>query len=264
MTTPPEPTQRRFAGKTAIVTGASRGIGASTARKLSEEGANVVLAARSVDALGEVCAAIEARGGVALSVPTDVSDPSDLARLAAGACERFGGIDVLVNNAGVLPAAARSEDIALADWERVLRINLTGPWMLANLCRAAMLARGGGVVVNVTSTAAFYPSVGLSAYNASKAALTLVSKGLALEWARDGIRVVVVAPGKVDTELGQPVLEYTQRRGARLNPLGRVGHPDEVAELIAYAASGQAGYMTGNVLVVDGGEVTATGADLAR
>lgn len=259
MTTP-----GRYVGKTVIVTGASRGIGAAVARRLGAEGANVVLAARSVAALDAVRADVEAAGASALVVATDAAEPEDLERLVAEAQAVFGGIHVLVNNAGALPIAARSEQMPFADWERILRINLTAPWLLANLCHRAMVAAGGGVVVNVTSTAAFYPSVGLSSYNASKVALTMVSKGLALEWARDGIRVVAIAPGKVDTDLGQPVLAHTKRRGLRVNPLGRVGQPDEVADLIAYVASDAAGYMTGTVITLDGGEVAATGADQGR
>jgi NAD(P)-dependent dehydrogenase (short-subunit alcohol dehydrogenase family) len=254
----------RFAGKTAIVTGASRGIGAAVARRLGAEGANVVLAARSADVLEAVRADVEATGAAALAVATDVAQPEQLEHLVSAAQARFDAIHVLVNNAGMLPAATRSEHIPLAEWEQVLRLNLTSPWLLANLCRPAIAAAGGGVVVNVTSTAALYPSVGLSPYNASKAALTMVTKGLALEWARDAIRVVAVAPGKIDTDLSRPVLDYTKNRRLRVNPLGRIGHPDEVAELVAYAASDSAGYMTGNVITFDGGEVAATGADQGR
>lgn len=257
-------TGRRFAGRTALVTGASRGIGAATAARLAAEGANVVLAARSADALEGVAAEIRATGASAISVPTDLADPEQLRLLVDAALAEYAGLDVLVNNAGVLPPPTRSHQLPLDDWERTLRLNLTAPWLLANLCHEPMAAAGGGVVVNVTSTAAFYPSVGLSAYNASKAGLTLVSKGLALEWARDNIRVVTVAPGKTDTELAQPVLDYATRTGRRVNPLGRVAHPDEVAGLIAFAASDDASFMTGNVLTIDGGELAGTGADQGR
>lgn len=254
----------RFAGRTALVTGASRGIGAATATRLAAEGANVVLAARSADALERVVAEICAAGGSAISVPTDLTDLEQLRRLVDATLVEYAGLDVLVNNAGVLPSPTRSHELPLEEWDRTLRINLTAPWLLANLCREPMAAVGRGVVVNVASTAAFYPSVGLSAYNASKAGLTLVSKGLALEWARDNIRVVVVAPGKTDTELAQPVLDYTAGTGRRVNPLGRVAHPDEVAGLIAFAASDDAAFMTGNVLAIDGGELAGTGADQGR
>jgi NAD(P)-dependent dehydrogenase (short-subunit alcohol dehydrogenase family) len=254
----------RYTGKTAIITGASRGIGAAVAKRLALEGSNVVLAARSVNDLEAVRDEITELGGAAVAVETDAADPDQLERLVGAATSTFGPVNVLVNNAGVLPPAARSQDISLAEWDRVLRLNLTAPWLLANLCRPVMATVGGGVVINVTSTAAFYPSVGLASYNASKAALTMVSKVLALEWARDGIRVIAVAPGKVDTALVQPVLDFSERKGLRLNPLGRVATTEELAELVAYLASDGASYITGSVITFDGGEVAATGADQGR
>jgi NAD(P)-dependent dehydrogenase (short-subunit alcohol dehydrogenase family) len=113
----------------------------------------------------------------------------------------------------------------------------------------------GGVVVNVTSIAALYPSVGFAAYNASKAALTMLTKTLALEWAADGIRVVGVAPGRVDTAMVEPILRWDEKQGRRPNPLGRVGQPEEVAELIAFLAGDRARYVTGSIITIDGGEV---------
>lgn len=248
----------------AIVTGASRGIGAATARRLAADGARVVVAARSAGDLDAVVAAIRADGGEATAVVTDATDLAQLDALVEVTLATYGGIDVLVNNAGVLPPAVRSERLPVEEWEAALRINLTAPWYLATRCHAAMKAAGGGVVVNITSSAALYPSVGLSAYNGSKAAMTMVSKTLALEWARDGIRVVALAPGKVDTALVAPVLEFVQRAGQRVNPLGRVGEPEEVAALVAFVVSDEAAYLTGNVITLDGGEVAATGADAAR
>ncbi|MGE3448789.1 MAG: SDR family NAD(P)-dependent oxidoreductase [Microbacteriaceae bacterium] len=252
------------APRTIIVTGASRGIGAVTARRLARGGANLVLAARSEPDLGDVAEEITRDGGRALVVPTDTADLDQLAALVGHAVDEFGGIDVLVNNAGVLPPAHRSVEIDVEEWERVLRLNLTSPWRLANLCHPWMRAAGGGVVVNVTSSAGFYPSVGLAPYNASKAALAMLTKGLALEWAGDGVRVVGVAPGKIDTALIQPIVAFTERRGLRLNPIGRLGAADEVAALIEFVVSDDAGFMTGTVITLDGGEVAATGADAAR
>jgi NAD(P)-dependent dehydrogenase (short-subunit alcohol dehydrogenase family) len=114
-------------------------------------------------------------------------------------------------------------------------------------------------VVNISSTAALYPSVGFSAYNASKAALSMLTRTLALEWARDGIRVVGVAPGKVDTAMVRPIVDYGARNGLPLNPLDRIGRPEEVAALVAYLASDRAAYITGSIVTIDGGEVLATG-----
>jgi NAD(P)-dependent dehydrogenase (short-subunit alcohol dehydrogenase family) len=252
-------------GRVAVLTGASRGIGAATARRLAADGATLVLAARSVEGLRSVADEVEAAGGRTLVVPTDVTDLADLDALVAQTLARFGRLDVLVNNAGVLPEAARSERVTVEEWRRTLDLNVTGPWYLACRAKEAMVESGnGGVVVNVTSTASLYPSVGFSAYNASKAALTMLTKSLALEWARDGIRVLGVAPGKVDTALVQPIVRFSERNELRLNPLGRIGRPDEVADLVAYLVSDRASYMTGSIITIDGGEVVASGADMAR
>jgi NAD(P)-dependent dehydrogenase (short-subunit alcohol dehydrogenase family) len=251
--------------RVALVTGASRGIGAATAVRLAADGYAVVLAARSIDLLEGVNERIASAGGTCVVVRTDVSRIADLDALIAQVEAQFGHLNVLVNNAGALPEATRAEHMSLADWQRALDLNLTAPWYLASRCKDLMVRSGmGGVVVNVTSSAAFYPSVGFTAYNASKAALAMVTRTLALEWARHKIRVVGVAPGKVDTELVQPVLEYGERRNIRVNPLGRVGLPEEVAELVCFLASDRAAYITGSVITIDGGEVAATGADLAR
>jgi NAD(P)-dependent dehydrogenase (short-subunit alcohol dehydrogenase family) len=249
----------------AIVTGASRGIGAATARRLAADGMAVVLAARSADDLAALAAGIAADAGVAHVVPTDVTDMDALDTLVAAAMTRFGRIDVLVNNAGMLPKATRAERMMIDDWRLALDLNLTGPWYLACRAKEAMAGGGrGGVIVNVTSTAALYPSVGFSAYNASKAALSMVTRTLALEWASEGVRVVGVAPGKVDTALVAPILAYSDKRQLPLNPMGRIGEPGEVAALIAYLVSERAAYMTGSIVTIDGGEVLASGSDQTR
>jgi NAD(P)-dependent dehydrogenase (short-subunit alcohol dehydrogenase family) len=239
--------------RVAVVTGASRGIGSATARRLAADGCAVVLAARSTDDLETVRKEIDATNGEALVVQTDISDLAALDDLVAATLARFGRLDVLVNNAGVLPPATRAEKVTAEEWRRALDLNLTGPWYLA--CRAKEAMRDGGVIINVTSTAASYPSVGFSAYNASKAALTMLTKTLALEWAADGIRVLGVAPGRVDTVMVEPILRWDEKQGRRPNPLGRVGRPEEVAELITFLAGDNAAYVTGTIVTIDGGEV---------
>jgi len=244
--------------RVAIVTGASQGIGAATAHALAADGCVVALAARSADRLDAVAGEIGRAGGIAEAIVTDVADPDALDHLVEETVRRFGRLDLLVNNAAVMPAATRSEKMTLEAWSAALAVNLTGPWWLANRARDAMAATGdGGVIVNVTSTAATYPSAGFVAYNASKAALAMLTRTLALEWARDRIRVVGIAPGKIDTPMVEPIVAYAQRRGEPLNPLGRVGRPDEVASLISYIASERAAFMTGSVVTLDGGELLA-------
>lgn len=242
--------------RVAIVTGASQGIGAATARRLAAGGCAVVLAARSTERLETVAGEIVRAGGIAETVTTDVASTDDLDRLVDETMARFGRLDVLVNNAGMMPAATRSEKTSLEAWSGAIAVNLTGPWWLANRAHDAMVSTGdGGVVVNITSTAATYPSVGFAAYNATKAALSMLTRTLALEWARDGIRVVGVAPGKIDTPMVEPIVAHAERRGDPLNPLGRVGRPDEVASLISYLASDLSSFMTGSIVTLDGGEL---------
>lgn len=250
-------TEQNLIGKIALVTGASRGIGAATAHRLAAAGATVVLAARNQAALAEVRTAIESTGGTALSVPTDIADEAALAALMGAVDEKWGRLDILVNNAGVLPPARRLERVDRTEWDAVIALNLTAPWYLST--RAHELMKDGGAIVNVSSTAAAYPSIGLATYNVSKAALAMLTRCCALEWARHRIRVNAVMPGKVDTAMVGPILDYVKKQGMSINPLGRVGEPEEVAELIAFLVGDAAGYITGTTVAIDGGEVTAAG-----
>jgi NAD(P)-dependent dehydrogenase (short-subunit alcohol dehydrogenase family) len=241
--------------RVALVTGASRGIGAATAEALARNGTAVGLVARSTAALEAVADRIRAAGGTAMSIAADLGDSDAVEALLPRVIAEYGGVDVLVNNAGILPAATRSERLSRSDWEHVIAVNLTAPWLLASRAHDSMAARGGGVVVNITSTASFYPSIGLAHYCSAKAALEMTTKVLALEWARDGIRVLGVAPGRVDTDLVRPIVAWDEKRGARPNPLGRLGRPAEVAGMIAFLCSDEAAYLTGTTVVVDGGEL---------
>ncbi len=257
----------------ALVTGASRGIGAATAVRLANDGYDLVLAARSAAGLATTAEQVRAGGGRAIAVPTDLVDAASVDALvevvlAEVTDAQHPGWRILVNNAGLLPATSRSEKYSRADWDAVLDLNLTTPWYLACRAKEAMTSERagekGGVVVNIASTAGFYPSRGLTAYNVSKAALLMLTRALALEWARDGVRVVGVAPGKVDTELVEPILAWVERTGSPLNPLDRIGRPEEVADLVSFLCDRRAAYITGTIVTIDGGELLATGTDLAR
>jgi NAD(P)-dependent dehydrogenase (short-subunit alcohol dehydrogenase family) len=173
-----------------------------------------------------------------------------------------GGLDILVNNAGALPEAKPAGDVSWAEWDTTLSLNLSAPWYLA--CRARELMTSGGVIVNNASTASYYPSRGLVAYNVSKSALIMLTRVLALEWARDGIRVVGVAPGKVDTDLVQPILRWSEKRSLPLNPMRRIGGDGEVADLVAFLVSDEARYITGVTVPIDGGELLTAGSEPGR
>lgn len=251
---------RSVDGCCALVTGASRGIGAAIARRLAEEGIDVVLAARSAPEIETLAHALSADHGVrAVAVTADMADRRSLAHLVDRVGDEFGRLDILVNNAGVLPAAGRAERTGWEEWDAALALNLSAPWYLS--CRAKELMQGGGVVVNNASTASYYPSRGLVAYNVSKSAMVMLTRVLALEWAREGVRVVGVAPGKIDTALVEPVLRWVEKNDLPVNPLGRVGCDREVADLVAYLVSDRAGYITGVTVPIDGGELLTGGVD---
>jgi NAD(P)-dependent dehydrogenase (short-subunit alcohol dehydrogenase family) len=249
-------------GRRALVTGASRGIGAAIARKLAQQGADIVLAARSVGPIEALAEELCGMGVRALAVPTDMTDRVALQELMDRVGEAFGGLEILVNNAGVLPLASRAENLAWDAWDATLALNLSAPWFLA--CRAKELMGRGGVVVNNASTAAYFPSRGLVAYNVSKSAMIMLTRVLALEWAREGVRVVGVAPGKIDTELVAPIVAWTEKHEMPLNPLRRIGTDTEVADLVAFLVSDRAGYITGITVPIDGGELLTAGSEPGR
>jgi NAD(P)-dependent dehydrogenase (short-subunit alcohol dehydrogenase family) len=252
----------RFDGRRVLVTGASRGIGAAIARRFAELGADVAVTARSVGAVQGLAGELRQAGTRAVAVPADLTDRDSLRTLAERVGEEFGGLDVLVNNAGMLPEAALAGAVGWAEWDQVIGLNLSAPWYLA--CRAKELMGDGGVVVNNASTASYYPSRGLVAYNVSKAALVMLTRVLALEWARDGVRVVGIAPGKIDTELVQPILRWAEKTERPLNPMRRIGQDREVADLVAFLASPQAGFITGVTVPIDGGELLSAGSETGR
>lgn len=251
-----------LAGRRALVTGASRGIGVAIARRLAERGADVVLTARSVSAIEALAEDLAKRGTRTLAIQADMTDRDSLDALLAQVAEKVGGLDILVNNAGALPAAKPAHEVTWAEWDTTLSLNLSAPWYLS--CRARDLMQGGGVIVNNASTASYYPSRGLVAYNVSKSALVMLTRVLALEWARDGIRVVGIAPGKVDTELVQPILLWSEKRQLPLNPMQRIGGVDEIADLVAFLVSDHAGYITGVTIPIDGGELLTAGSEPGR
>jgi glucose 1-dehydrogenase len=236
----------------ALVTGGGTGIGAATARAAAREGAAVALVGRRTEPLESVVAEIEAAGGRAVALGADLSRPESCDWVVQRAAAALGGLDLLFNNAALFRPGAVSE-AEPGDWDEHFAVNLRAP---ALLCRAAYphLKEAGGVVVNNLSTLAQRPVAGVAAYSATKAALLSLTGTLALEWAADGIRVVAVSPGVVDTPIHSP---GNLERMAPAHPLGRVGRPEEIAEAVVFLAGPRSAWTTGSVLTVDGGILLA-------
>ncbi len=244
----------QLSGKTALIVGASVGIGAATAEVLARSGAALVLASRNLDATNKTAAAIRANGGHAVAVRADVQEDEGLRHAVAVAVEEFGGLDVAVNNAGVQgPAAALAEQNE-ADFDRIVDINLKGIWRAMRAEIPALQRREHGVIVNVASVGGLVAAPGIAPYCASKHGVIGLSKAAALDYA-PAIRINVVAPGAIDTAMfnGWMTEEMAREHMVSLHPLGRVGQPQEVAATIAWLCSDLSSYMTGAVIPVDGG-----------
>ncbi len=248
----------RFPGKIALVTGASRGIGRATALAFAREGANVALGGLVGEDGEAVAAACREHGHEALWVPADLGDEGSIEVAVGQVAAAWGGIDVLVNNAGVYLKGTVTTT-TLEQWEQLMRVNLTGAFLCARHVLPLMLARGGGSVVNVASEAGLVGLANQTAYNVSKAALVSLTQSMALDFAAGHVRVNCVCPGTTLTPLVQEAVareadpEAALRRLGSVRPLDRLGRPEEIAEAILFLASDAASYATGAVLAVDGG-----------
>lgn len=245
-------------GKVAIVTGASAGIGRAAALALAAEGAAVVTA--DVDAArGEqVAAEINDKGGKALFVRTDVSDDAQVEAMVRAAVEAFGGLDLAFNNAGIEGTPAPTHECTPQNWQRTLAVNLTGVWSCMRHEIPHMLERGGGSIVNCASVAGLVGFPTIPAYVASKHGIIGLTRTAALEYAEAGIRVNAVCPGVIDTEMverftgGQEAAEAAM---IAMEPVGRMGRPEEIAGAVVWLCSDRSSFTTGQALAVDGGFV---------
>ncbi|HEY8417229.1 MAG TPA: glucose 1-dehydrogenase [Limnochordales bacterium] len=249
----------RLAGKVAVVTGAGAGIGRAAALAMAQEGARIVAVARTPGRVSECVREIEAAGGEGIGLAADVGHEADVDRIFSAAVERFGRVDVLVNNAGVY-LKAPVQDTTLADWERILRVNLTGAFLCARRFVQELLRSGrGGVIVNVSSEAGLVGIPGQVAYNVSKAGMISLTRSLAVELAPYGIRVNCVCPGTTWTPLVEEAVSRERDPAAarraleEARPLNRLGRPEEIAASIVHLAADESAYATGAVLAVDGG-----------
>ncbi len=246
-------------GRRIIVTGASRGIGAEIARAMARQGASVALAARDGDALERVALEIEQAGGRAVAVPTDVSERAAVEHLVAATVERFGGLDGAVNNAagGGHPPTPIA-DVTIEQYRSALAISLEGIFLSLKYEIPAMLASGGGAIVNMSSTAGLEAVGGLAAYVSAKHGVIGLTKVAALDYAAKGIRVNAIAPSAILTERLQAAGEEAQRAAAQAMPLGRIGAPSDVADAAVWLLSPRSAFVTGITLLLDGGRLAGT------
>jgi citronellol/citronellal dehydrogenase len=241
------------AGRCALVTGGGSGIGRATALELAHSGAAVAVCGRRPEVLDQTQALIEQDGGQCLAVPGDVREPADVARIVDATLERFGAIDVLVNNAGG-QFSAPAEEITDGGWKAVERLSVDAIWSITRtVATRSMIPSGsGGLIVFI----GFSPTRGIPGFahaSASRAAVSNLASGLALEWSCHGIRSVCVAPGSIATEGLDGYDPADVERWRRSVPLGRLGRAEEVGSLIAFLASAGGAYVTGTTIVVDGG-----------
>ena len=248
----------RLDGRTAIVTGASRGIGQGIAEVLAGAGASIVLAARDPVALERVYRIIDSQGGRAIVVQTDVTKEDDCRSLVEQAGSAFGAVDILVNNAAAprYALANSAEVMPLGDYDHTMIVNLRAPYFLSQLVVRLMIKHArGGSIINISSIAGAMGVGNYSAYSASKGALERLSESMAVDWGKYGIRVNTIGPGFIATDETKHIVDdsHALERVSKTIPLGRPGHPREIGQVVRFLASDAASFVTGQTLYVDGG-----------
>jgi NAD(P)-dependent dehydrogenase (short-subunit alcohol dehydrogenase family) len=248
--------QHDYSGKVAVVTGGGSGIGQATALAFASAGASVVVADLDAAALDDTVRTIKDSGGEGVGVPSDVSRASDVERMVASAVDTYGGLDVAFNNAGIEARPLPIAEVTEEEWDRVQAVNAKGVWLSMKYEIPAMLARGGGAIVNASSILGLYGSSNGSLYSSTKHAVAGLTRCAALDYAAAGIRVNATSPGMIET----PLMERTAVNMAvppeafhGMHPLGRMGRAPEVADAVLWLCSDAASFVTGVVLPVDGG-----------
>ena len=243
-----------LSGKTAIVTGASRGIGAAITHKLCEIGANVVICSRSADAVAQVADTLQGKGHTVHAMAADISQKTDVEALIEKTIAQFSQIDILVNNAGI------TRDMLLMrlkdeDWNAVLQTNLTGTMYCTRAVLRPMIRQKSGRIINISSVIGLMGNAGQASYAAAKAGIIGLTKATAKEVGARGITVNAIAPGFITTDMTAQISEQNQKQLLELIPLRGFGHPEDVADAVCFLASDAARYITGQILQVDGGMV---------
>jgi NAD(P)-dependent dehydrogenase (short-subunit alcohol dehydrogenase family) len=243
----------RLDGKVAVITGAGSGIGRETALLFAREGAKIVVADYASEAGEATVRQIGEKGGDALFIKTDVSQASDVERMVKATVEKYGRIDILYNNAGVLGEVAFVGDATEDDWDRLMSINLKGTFLCSKYAVREMIKGGSGVIVNTASAMGFVGLPGNAAYSAAKGGIIQLTRTMALEYASSNIRVNCLCAGWVDTpmnlKLGERIINWTVRE----TPMKRWAKPEEIAQAALYLASDESSFVTGAALVIDGG-----------
>ena len=243
-------------GKVALITGGSKGIGRAIAHVFAENGADVAIAARGLEALEATGGELRKLGRRVMAIPADVGRTEAVDDLYQQVVAELGGIDVLVNNAASGGGGSISK-LTEDDFQRVMAVNVWGPIRLSQLCRTTMQERGGGMIINIASNEGVRASPGLGIYPPTKAALINFSQMIGKEWAKDGIHTAAIAPGLVRTELAAGLIEKVEKYNIAINPMGRIGEPEDIAALVLTLATQAGRFTTATTFVLDGGELSA-------
>ena len=248
----------RLSGKVALITGGGTGIGRAIAEAFAREGASVCVAGRRLEKLREVIGEIQKQGGAGLAMECDVTRAWEIERAVKGTVERFGRLNVLVNNAGVVHVST-VEGISEEEWDRLMTVNVKGPFLMARAVLPEFRKCGGGVIVNIGSVLGLFAVKDRAAYCASKGGVTMLTKAMALDHAHENVRVNCICPSIVETDLLKGVFDESERGQAWLRarlatiPLGRIGRPADVAQMAMFLASEESSWLTGAAIPLDGG-----------
>lgn len=245
----------QLTGKTAIITGASRGIGKAIARGFAEAGAELILVGRNIITLNEVIKELEDLGKKTLPIAADIGNPEEIQRAVETALRTFPKIDILVNNAGISPVLKRAEEVTLKEWEEIVKVNLTGTFLFCQTVGRVMIQQGGGKIINMASVGGVVAFPRQIAYCVTKGGILQLTKVLAIEWAKYNIQINAIGPAYLETELTKGMREskIISEDLLRKTPIGRFGKPEEIVGAAIYLASEASSYITGQTLFVDGG-----------